>query len=82
MHLEDLQPSHGDSRELRAGLDAGFRGMKGTANAAMVNRAHRVVRERAKSIKERRSKIRSLWLPIAIFFCLAYRSLFCGLDRP
>ena len=37
------------------------------ARAARVNRTHRVVRERAKTLAERRSKIRSLWLPIVIF---------------
>ena len=37
------------------------------ASADRVNRTHRVVRERAKTLAERRSKIRSLWLPIVIF---------------
>ena len=37
------------------------------ASAERVNRTHRVVRERAKTIAERRSKIRSLWLPVVIF---------------
>lgn len=32
-----------------------------------INRTHRVVRERARTMAERRSKIRSLWLPVAIF---------------
>lgn len=51
-------------------LIAGVRAMNTTANTAMVNRAHRVVRERAKTLKERRSKVRSLWLPVAIFSLL------------
>jgi len=37
------------------------------ASAERVNRTHRVVRERAKTLAERRSKIRSLWLPVLIF---------------
>ncbi len=37
------------------------------ATVNRVNRTHRVVRERAKTLAERRSKIRSLWLPVVIF---------------
>jgi len=37
------------------------------ARAERVNRTHRVVRERAKTLAERRSKIRSLWLPVVMF---------------
>jgi hypothetical protein len=37
------------------------------ANADRVNRTHRVVRERARTIAARRSRIRSLWLPVGIF---------------
>jgi hypothetical protein len=40
------------------------------ASSARVNRTHRVVRERAKTLKARRSKIRSLWLPLSIFSSL------------
>lgn len=38
------------------------------APAALVNRTHRVVRERAKTIEERKSRIRSLWIPLAVSF--------------
>lgn len=47
------------------------------ASSDRVNRTHRVVRERAKTMAARRSKIRSLWLPLTIFsillvgFCIA-----------
>jgi hypothetical protein len=34
--------------------------------ASVVNRTHRVVRERAKMLAVRRSRIRSLWAPLAI----------------
>jgi len=37
------------------------------ARTERVNRTHRVVRERAKTLAERRSKIRSLWLPVVMF---------------
>jgi hypothetical protein len=42
----------------------------GNARASRVNRTHRVVQERAKTIAARRSKIRSLWLPLVIFSTL------------
>jgi cytochrome bd-type quinol oxidase subunit 2 len=37
------------------------------ASAAVVNRTHRIVRERAKTIKARQSRVRSLLLPLAVF---------------
>ena len=37
------------------------------ASEAMVKRTHRVVRERARTLQERRSFVRSLWLPLLIF---------------
>jgi hypothetical protein len=42
----------------------------GSARSTRVNRTHRVVRQRAKSLAERRSKLRSLWLPLVIFSSL------------
>jgi hypothetical protein len=36
------------------------------ARASVVNRTHRVVRERAKTLAARRSKVRSLWIPLAV----------------
>jgi len=47
-----------------------LREMNATANSAMVNRTHRVIRERARTVKERRSKIRSLWIPFILFSSL------------
>jgi hypothetical protein len=38
------------------------------ASAATVNRTHRVVRERAKTIREQRSRVRSLWIPLTVSF--------------
>jgi hypothetical protein len=40
--------------------------LSAAARASLVNRTHRVVRERATVIADRKSKIRSLWLPIAV----------------
>src|ERR1700678_128939 len=37
-----------------------------SARASVVNRTHRVVRERAKTLAARRSRIRSLWIPVAV----------------
>jgi len=36
------------------------------ARASLVNRTHRVVRERAKQMSARRDKVRSLWVPLAV----------------
>jgi hypothetical protein len=47
-----------------------LREMNATASSAMVNRTHRVIRERARTVKERRSKIRSLWIPFILFSSL------------
>jgi hypothetical protein len=40
--------------------------MNTSARASVVNRTHRVVRERAKTLAARRSRIRSLWIPLAV----------------
>jgi len=42
--------------------------MNAAASAAAVNRTHRVVRERAKTIQEHKSRIRSLWIPLTVSF--------------
>jgi len=46
-----------------------------TARAAMVNRTHRVVHERAKTMQARRSKARSLWVPMLV--CSALVIILC-----
>ncbi len=45
---------------------AGFAGANAAARASVVNRTHRVVRERAKTMAARQSKMRSLWIPLAV----------------
>jgi hypothetical protein len=47
------------AREAFANLDT-------SARASVVNRTHRVVRERAKTLAARRSRIRSLWIPVGV----------------
>ncbi|MEO6909331.1 MAG: hypothetical protein ABI158_00205 [Edaphobacter sp.] len=54
---------------------AGFENINVAARASMVNRTHRVVRERAKVLKERRSRVRSLWIPLAV--CSALLLMIC-----
>lgn len=43
-----------------------FAEVNAPARASAVNRAHRVVRERAKTLAARRSRIRSLWIPVGV----------------
>jgi hypothetical protein len=45
------------------------------ARASVVNRTHRVVRERAKAIAAQRSLARSLWIPMAV--CSALLVIIC-----
>lgn len=50
----------------RTRSDQGIPKINVVAKASMVNRTHRVVRERAKMLEARRSRIRSLWIPLAV----------------
>ena len=42
--------------------------LHGGASAAAINRTHRVVRERAKTLQEQRRRVRSLWIPLIVSF--------------
>jgi hypothetical protein len=57
-------------KSLRQDRDAlkrtGLSGANTAARASVVNRTHRVVRERAKTMAARQSKMRSLWIPLAV----------------
>ncbi len=56
--------------------------MDAAARAGMVNRTHRVVRERAKVMQERRSHVRSLMVPLAlcaVILALAASAVWSGL---
>jgi hypothetical protein len=65
-----MRKEHGldaiDEQILKQGARRATAGMNAAASAAMVNRTHRVVRQRAQVIQARRSKIRSLWIPIGV----------------
>jgi hypothetical protein len=41
-------------------------GMNAAASAMIVNRTHRVVRERARKMQSQRNKVRSLWIPLLV----------------
>lgn len=57
--------------EMRTALPASGMG----ARASTVNRTHRVIRERAKMLESRRSRVRSLWIPMAL--CSAFLLMIC-----
>jgi hypothetical protein len=59
---EELFPREESRAVVRMAMD----GMNAPARASVVNRTHRVVRERARSIAARRSRVRSLWIPLAV----------------
>jgi hypothetical protein len=66
--LSPLQPSNLGPRDQEPEIAAAIRNAM-TANGArgrIVNRTHRVVREQALSMREQRSKSRSLWVPVTI----------------
>jgi hypothetical protein len=47
-----------------------------SARGSVVNRTHRVVRERARSLAARRSRVRSLWIPLMV--CSALLVILCS----
>jgi hypothetical protein len=68
-------------------FDKGLSQDNGSAvRGSVVNRTHRVVRERAKTIAARRSRFRSLWIPMAVcssllvIICTAVWSALDGYD--
>jgi hypothetical protein len=61
---EELDKSLAQDRD--ALKRAGLSGANTAARASVVNRTHRVVRERARTIAARQSKVRSLWIPLAV----------------
>jgi protein-S-isoprenylcysteine O-methyltransferase Ste14 len=62
--FEDDQKRGTVSSSQPASVDLGS--LNVTARASLVNRTHRVVRERAKQMASRRSRIRSLMVPMAV----------------
>jgi len=75
-----------NSQNTRSFARASLTDANAPARASVVNRTHRVVRERAKTIAARRSRIRSLWIPMAVcssllvIICTAVWSALAGYD--
>ena len=63
-------------KNVRADGRAAFPKMNMAARASMVNRTHRVVRERATKMQAYRSRVRSLWIPLTI--CSALLLMICS----
>jgi len=64
------------SHELADALRSSRADMNAAASASAVNRTHRVVRERAKSLQERKRRVQSLWIPLTVCFGLMASILF------
>ena len=65
---ENIRPD-GDKRsgnDIRATLN----GDSTAAPASLVNRTHRIVRERARTQSDRKRQLKSLWIPLAVFSAL------------
>jgi hypothetical protein len=73
--IEDGKLMNAAGDAARHAIHAGIPRVSAAANAALVNRTHRVVRERAKEMKARRSRARSLWIPMGI--CSALLIILC-----
>jgi hypothetical protein len=63
------------SREAQRSVRTALGASTEPARALAVNRTHRVVRERARVIAARRSKVRSLWIPMGV--CSALLVIIC-----
>lgn len=61
----DVNVSEADLQHLRQATRVAVT-TRSAASAAMVNRTHRIVHERAKNMQERRTKMRSLYFPLAV----------------
>jgi hypothetical protein len=55
-----------NSQDTRSFARASLIDASASARASVVNRTHRVVRERAQTMALRRDRIRSLWIPLAV----------------
>lgn len=75
--MKNLFDEHALPKETsRACAGVALPNMNVAAKASMVNRTHRVVRERAKMLQARRSRLRSLWIPLTI--CSALLLMICS----
>ena len=62
----EIEVSPNDEKLLRQGARMAVANYNTAASAELVNRTHRVVRERARTMQARRSKMRSLWIPLLV----------------
>jgi len=53
-------------QDTRSFVRASLTDASATARASVVNRTHRVVRERATTMAAQRDRVRSLWIPLAV----------------
>jgi len=74
--MKDILNEHLPEGVDRQHVNAALPTMNTSARASTVNRTHRVVRERAKMLQARRSRVRSLWIPLAL--CSALLLMICS----
>ena len=55
-----------NTEDTRSFVRASLTDASATARASVVNRTHRVVRERATTMAAQRDRVRSLWIPLAV----------------
>ena len=67
----ELDRAERNAKTATAGIDV-------AASSAVVNRTHRVIRERASKMQSQRSKVRSLWIPLGVSTALLV-TLACAL---
>jgi hypothetical protein len=65
MNETDERPSP-EEKDSRAFARMAMGSIDAPTRTSVVNRTHRVVRERALSIASHRSRVRSLWIPLAV----------------
>ena len=74
--MKDILNEHLPEGVVRQHVNAALPTMNTSARASTVKRTHRVVRERAKMLQARRSRVRSLWIPLAL--CSALLLMICS----
>ncbi len=73
--MNDFRDEQISERDEDSFVRSALTGMNTSAPSSMVNRTHRVVRERAQAMTARRDRQRSLWVPMAV--CSALVLIIC-----
>jgi protein-S-isoprenylcysteine O-methyltransferase Ste14 len=73
--MNDFRDEQVSKRDSDIFARSALAGMNTAARSSMVNRTHRVVRERAQAMAVRRERERSLWVPMAV--CSALVVILC-----